>query len=449
MTDSTPPGLAAPSRTAAAGILVGLLAFAAPAVAQQPDARASAPWLDVPAAWARSVEGTRVVAVPHDLPSGASLLFIVEPPAAGVDALGAAYERAVRDLGPWRPVGEPVEQGFDTGWRFRFGIGVVTLEGRPYTVLVAVARKGDRLARFWALADTDDTFNRYQAAVMTGVSSVQDSDAPAVAAAPPPASAPNVVPLDPEFGRGVTGAYLGLERGARASAGAGGQELMVDLATGFLSVGTDPGAPQVRTSVQDYLEVDVFLPDGRYRRGLPTRGLAADLAWDRAERPIFWGTWRREGNRIVTQRGSYTTTYTVAGDRLISERDRPWRKLPLLADARVDGTFARVDYRDADAPRLVLRRDGTYEDRGNFLRMVGSAWHLVVPDGNTMLSRWSDAEAQRALGAGLGTYTLDAFTLTLRDRDGRVWQVNAYIPPTERLPTPRYLVVNGYVLIRD
>jgi len=430
--------------------LVALLSLAPPVGAQQPTARELAPWLDVPAAWSRTVEGARIAVVPNDLPRGASLLFIVEPPVASGESLAGAYGRAIGELGRWRPVGEPTEQGFETGWTFRFGIGVVELDGRSYTALAAVARKGDRLARFWALADADDTYNRYQAAVMTGISSVQDIDRQPVAAAPPsPSAAPAPPGVDAAFGTGVTGAYLGLERGVRASAGAGGQELVLDLATGFLSVGNAPGAPQVRTSVQDYLEVDVLLADGSYRRGLPVRGLAGDLAWDRAHLPVFWGTWRREGDRIVTQRGSYVTAYTLAGDRLVSERDRPWRKLPLLANARVEGSFARADYRDADAPRLVLRRDGTYEDRGDFLRMVGSAWHLVVPDGDAMLSRWSDAEARRALAGGSGTYVLDAFTLTLRDRDGRVWQVNAYVPPSETLPAPRYFVVNGYVLIRD
>ncbi|MDH4045183.1 MAG: hypothetical protein OEY20_05485 [Gemmatimonadota bacterium] len=81
--------------------------------------------------------------------------------------------------------------------------------------------------------------------------------------------------------------------------------------------------------------------------------------------------------------------------------------------------------------------------------MVGSAWNLVVPDGEVMVRRWSDDQAYQAMGGGSGTYTLDAYTLTLRDGDGRVYQVNAYVPPTKTLPAARYLVVNGYALIRD
>ena len=47
-----------------------------------------------------------------------------------------------------------------------------------------------------------------------------------------------------------------------------------------------------------------------------------------------------------------------------------------------------------------------------------------MPDGNAMVSRWSDAEARRAMGGGSGTYTLEDYTLTLRDRDGRVWPLD-------------------------
>lgn len=436
-----------PSSMRAAVAVLLSLAGMPPVAAQQPDGRALAPWLDVPPAWLRTADSGRVVVVPNDLPRGAVLRFTVEPPAVSTEALEAAYARTIGEVGRWRPVAAPVQQRNESGWTFRFGVGVVETDGRTFTAVVAVARNGHYLARFWALANTDDIYNRYQAAVMTGVSSVQDLRLAPAAVAPAERAVDGGI--DSTFGMGITGAYLGLERGLRAGAGAGGRQLVLDLASGFLGIGNAPGAPQVRTSVQDYLEVDVLFPDGSYRRGLPVRGLAADLAWDRARRPGAWGTWRREGDRIVTRRGNYTATYVVDGDRLVSERDRPWRKLPPLARARVDGSFARTDFRDAGAPRLVLRDDGTYEDRGGFLRMVGSAWNLVMPDGETMVQRWSDDQARLAMGGGSGTYTLDAYTLTLADRDGRIWRVHAYVPPTETLPTTRYLVINGYALMRD
>jgi hypothetical protein len=427
--------------------------------AQQAGTAQSAAWLDVPASWVRSLENGRVLLVPGDLRRGTSLRFWVEPPTVSSEPLDAAYQRTIAEIGTWRPIREPVDQVFESGWQFRFGNGVVETGGQRFTALVAVARRNDRVARFWVLASDDDTYNSHSPALMTGISSVQDTDPrPAVAspgsakergAAPPAQTAVAVTAIDPAFGEGVTGAYLGLERGLRASAGAGGQELILDLATNFLSIGSAPGSPQLRTTVQDYPEVDVFFPDGSYRRGLPVRGLAADLGWDRARRPGAWGTWKVEGGRIVTQRSDYTASYGIDGDRLVSERDRPWRKLPPLTDTRIDGTFARADYRDPAAPRLVLRADGTYEERGNFLHMVGSAWNLVIPDGEAMVSQWTDAQADRAMSAGSGTYTLDRYTLTFRDRNGRVWQFNACIPPTATVAGTGYLVMNGYTLRRD
>ncbi len=98
---------------------------------------------------------------------------------------------------------------------------------------------------------------------------------------------------------------------------------------------------------------------------------------------------------------------------------------------------------------MILHANGSYEDRGDFLRMIGGAWHLVVPDGDAMLSRWSDAEARRALGASDGSYEFNQFTLTLNSSDGRQWQINAYIPPGENTSTPRRLVINGRQLLRD
>jgi len=39
--------------------------------------------------------------------------------------------------------------------------------------------------------------------------------------------------------------------------------------------------------------------------------------------------------------------------------------------------------------------------------------------------------------------------LTLRASDGRVWQINAYVPAGETAPRPRRLVMNGRVLVRN
>lgn len=440
----------------AAAVLVACVIGANAVVAHARDARTLAPWLDVPDAWSRKVENGVVAVSPDDLPTGASLLLLVEPVQKSNELLAEAYDQALRDLGPWRPVGNPVEQKFDTGWAFRLGVGVATLEGKTYTAQTAVARRGDQRVRFWALADSDNTFNRYKNAVGIAIASAQDiTHPPAIATVPSgtpvKAAALKTHKPDTAFGKGISGVYVGIERGLSASAGVGrGPQQVFNQSTGRYETSNTGTAPAVQTQISDYAEVDVFYPDGAYRRRLPVRGLASDPNWERRQQKDLWGTWQRNGNKIIVRRGAYTTSYTVENDNtLISDRGRSWARIAPSSGKRLDGMYARADYRDAVAPRLVLRADGSYEDRGDFLRMIGSATNLVAPDGDAMLARWSDAEARRALAGGSGTYTYENFTLTLRDRDGRVWQLNAYVPPGEALPRPRRLVINGRALVRD
>ena len=80
--------------------------------------------------------------------------------------------------------------------------------------------------------------------------------------------------------------------------------------------------------------------------------------------------------------------------------------------------------------------------------MVGLSWHLLVPDGDALSSGWTDAQARQIMAGGSGTYTFDAFSLTLRDNDQRVWRINAYAPAGETLPRARRLVINTRALVR-
>jgi hypothetical protein len=43
----------------------------------------------------------------------------------------------------------------------------------------------------------------------------------------------------------------------------------------------------------------------------------------------------------------------------------------------------------------------------------------------------------------------DADAMVGRATDGRIWQINAYVPVGEAPPKPRRLVINGRALIRD
>jgi hypothetical protein len=413
-------------------------------VSQPVGADQLASWLDVPAAWQRTLQQGVVAVSPNDLPPGAQLILMVEPARRSHAPLAVAYEQALRDLGPWRPVGSPAEQRFDNGWVFRLGVGVATLEGRTYTAETAVARRGDLQVRFWVLADSDATFNRYKAATSNAIASAQDITHPPARAAAPPAAPVQSARLDARFGKGISGVYVGLERGLSLGAGMGtGTRQTYNQSTGRYE--TSPGAvSQLQTHISDYTEVDVFFPDGTYRRKLPVRGLPTQLSFERQE-----GTWQRHGDKIVVRRGTYTTSYTVKNDRtLISDRDRPWTKVA-SPHGRLDGVYAHHNRREAGAPRLVLRADGSYEDRGGFLHMVGTGWNLVVPDGNEMLKRSNEAQARRLLGPGSGTYTVQDYTLTLRDRDGRMWQFGIYLPPGEGGSRPRRLVINEREIVRE
>jgi hypothetical protein len=422
-----------------------LAAWSAPgtARAQAVDARRLVPWLDVPAGWLAQAENGTVSVMPNDLPASAELVIMVEPLSTTSLSLAAAYEQAIRDLGLWRAVAEPLEQQMANGWVIRHGLGVVTLNGATYTGHVAVARSGDRMVRIWVLAESDATYNRYQSAILGAIASVQD--VAAVAAAPPDAPAPapeaprraiptvngDTLTLVAGFGTGVSGVYVGVERGVMAMAGVG------------------PGGGTAPASqIGDFAEVHVFFPDGTFRQRMPIRGLATDLAWERKQIPVLWGEWARDGDRVTVRRGGITSTYTIAGEDLIDTRGRPWVKLPIPAHATLDGTYVREDFQDTDAPRLVLRADGTYEDRGGFIRMVGLSWHLLVPDGDVLSSGWTDAQTKVIMAGGSGTYVYDAFSLTLRDNDGRVWRINAYVPAGEEMPRARRLVINGRALVR-
>ena len=201
----------------------------------------------------------------------------------------------------------------------------------------------------------------------------------------------------------------------------------------------------------------VFFLDGTYRRRLPIRGLYTNLEWEKTQQLPLWGTWTREGDKITVTRKPgrfevgvpYTTIYTLKNGELISSRDRPWVKLPMQTNVRLDGTYARHDLRRPDAPRLVLKPDGSFREIDSFLDMVGSPWHLVEPDADSVVGKISDEQLKRVMVGSSGTYSFDDFTLRFKTNDGRVWQINAYIPAGESMPKPKRLIINGYQLLAD
>jgi len=450
-----------PSRRNRLAILSALLATAAlPLFVDAQSPAELAPWLTLPPGWFTTVESGFVVAVPGDLAPGAALLVRVEPVRELDGDLDSDYPEAVADLGPWTPAADPTTLEPGKGWTYRFGVGVAELDGQPYTALVAVARGGRLRARFWVLADNDETYTRYQTAWANAITSVQRlTDQGTVAAGPgtavpgEPATRvePYVVPaggLPEGFGKGISGAYVGWERGLTASAGTGGLAMTFDPRTGQLGSAVSGAAPTVRTTVVDYETLQVFLPDGTYRFGLPYRGLGGDVPGDRRMIPPRWGTWREENGRVVVTRGGWRGEYVVDSGMLIDDRDRPWVKVKLPEAMRVEGIFVRQDFQDPVAPRLLLHTDGTYEDVGGFMGMVASAMALVAPDGDTGVERWTQREADYWLKRpSAGTYTLEKFTLSLTAQDGRQWQVGTYVPSDEPQDAPCRMVINTYRLV--
>ena len=143
-------------------------------LARGDEARQKVPWLDIPASWTGTVEQGMVSVSPDVLSLFDSLVLRVEPLSSSTATLAEDYEQALRDLGSWRPIGNPVDQRFDNGWIFRMGVGVATLEGTQYTAETTVARHGNQRVRFWVLADSDTTFNRYKPVFANAISSAQD-----------------------------------------------------------------------------------------------------------------------------------------------------------------------------------------------------------------------------------------------------------------------------------
>jgi serine/threonine protein kinase len=92
----------------------------------------------------------------------------------------------------------------------------------------------------------------------------------------------------------------------------------------------------------------------------------------RAAIPPRWGTWTKQGSELIARRGSEVAKFRMQGpDTLVAlDRNREWKRLlPFPDGARIEGTFARSDFRDPGAPRLKLHQDGTFQAVGAFYEM--------------------------------------------------------------------------------
>jgi hypothetical protein len=142
------------------------------------------------------------------------------------------------------------------------------------------------------------------------------------------------------FGEGLSGVYFSTGRRYGLTAGSG-IELMNDV------------------------RLIVVLPDGQWRNNLPERGLEIDMAADRREFGDFWGGWTAAGGVV---------TATRQNDKTVLDAQN-WTKLSPIDGLRTDGVFAREDkvglWGTTPETELVLRADGTFEDRSDLLSWVG------------------------------------------------------------------------------
>jgi hypothetical protein len=133
-----------------------------------------ATWLLLPPGWTRVQVNDLVIAVPGSAPGGTTFLFVVEPVRLVASGpIDADFERAASAPGLWSPAATPLRREITDEWTFLIGSGALALNGTAYAALTAVARRNALRARFWALADSEDTRERYEPAVLGAIASVR------------------------------------------------------------------------------------------------------------------------------------------------------------------------------------------------------------------------------------------------------------------------------------
>lgn len=294
-------------------------------------------------------------------------------------------------------------------WIFRRGLRE-TAAGARLPVALAVVFRPEATGVVCILAGSEEDWQRYRPDLLAMLAGAALADGPSPAS---PAVAPSDANLGPPagFGEKTSGVYLGVGTSFRPTLNTG---LQISRGRRMIAV----------------------LPDGRWRSELPDQGLMISLAADQRAFPDRWGTWTTSGNQPTLQRMNETLVL-----------DETWVRLPLTDGLLFDGRFVREDtlgtWGTSQEPELVLRRDGTFEDRSGLLRMVGS---LVNFDG--IPAQVDAAAEERWLAPGAGRYEVRNFTFIFRYNDGRVRRHMMYLPPGEDRANPRRWVTGSYSLVR-
>lgn len=171
------PAPAGSSAMSTTKLLRAVLAGLRPAPSGRTTARwrdRRADWLTLPAGWTRVQAGELVIAVPGSAPGGTLLMLAVEPVrVVASGSIDADFRRAASAPGLWSSdAGSTVRDVVD-GWTVLAGAGALALDGTVYPALTAVARRNALRARFWAVADSEDTRARYETEVRGAIRSVR------------------------------------------------------------------------------------------------------------------------------------------------------------------------------------------------------------------------------------------------------------------------------------
>lgn len=201
----------------------------------------------------------------------------------------------------------------------------------------------------------------------------------------------------------ITGLYSGMTRG--------------------LHVRPSPfGGTALEYSLDETLHL--LLPDGLYRYGMPSQGLGPGIEADRAMLPIRWGIWRAEGDTIVIERAGQTERLSITREGVLTDQDGNEFSVVRQTEAqKIDGVWAREDFREPGAPRLRLDPDGRFMTSGPFTQIVASLfnvadWGACDPNAPT-----SYGEIDPIWREGVGRYDFSDFALTLDYDDGRMIRI--------------------------
>lgn len=377
---------------------------------------------DVPRGWRRVEQDGTQLLVPGDLARGESCALIVLAGEelrgdfrAAFDAARGRLEAGERLLETTEVKAEKNPAGYDTLHAL-----AVTEDGRgkrTYRLYLA-ARPGPRFEMIVYAAVGEETFKRYQPAVLDFVKSIRFANLePALAASSSSSSSSSK------------------SSPARASRGRGGLE--------GLYVGTESRQQfNPNTKFYDYTVRQVyylFLPGGRVYRGLPRGGALDDFDCETAEQPC--GTYEVSGNTIrfdfAAGGASQPVAFERAGDRLRVGATNYFRVEP--ADAgRLAGVYARRSFTNlsggagvasggvAGETAIAFDGGGRFESTG----FVGFAA--------------GGAGAVSSAGRDAGSYSVEGTTLELVHADGRRTRHTAFLMPREA----NVLVIDGAAYLK-